>query len=133
MGKSSTPPMPGTYDPLPEHLVSELVAIGYREESVRHWSVEHARLVLRRYQIQANATIRKADVKAEQIDGAVKLTQGPIGFLRRDAAGWVGQALEANNFSDLLFAVQGAVAELTNDELKALGGYMSRKLLGDGT
>jgi len=128
-GKDTTP-IPGSYEPLPGHLVSELVAIGYRADRVDSWSVEKARLTLRRYQIHANATIRKADNTAEAIDGGAKLSQGPIGFLRRDAAVWIGQAIEKNSPDDLLFAVQGGVGELSNDELKRLGDFMIRKLSG---
>lgn len=134
VGKNSTIPMPGTYDPLPAHLVSELVTIGYREESVRHWSIEKARVTLKEYKTQADVALLRADLRAGEIDGAVKPAGGwPLTLMRQAAAVWVGQALAANNVDDLVFAVQGAVAELTNDELRALGGYMSRKLLGDGT
>jgi hypothetical protein len=126
-GKDTTP-IPGSYDPLPAHLVTELVAIGFKAERVDSWSVEKARLTLRRYQIQTNATLRKADDKAEFIDNGVKLSQGPIGFLRADAAVWIHQAIEKNDPSDLLFAVQGGVGELSNDELRRLGDYMMRRL-----
>ena len=125
---TDTPPMPGTYDPLPVHLLAELVNIGYAKGKVEHWSVEKARLTLRRHQIQANATVRRAADKADEIEGT-KIEGGPIGFLRQDAAQYIAQALSANDMGDLLFAVQGGVGELSNAELRRLGDHMARKLL----
>jgi hypothetical protein len=124
-----TAPIPGSYEPLPPHLVNELTAIGYKAEAVDSWSIEKARLTLRRYSIQANATIRRANNSAEAVDGP-KLIGGPLGVLRQDAANYCSQALAAGDAADLLFSVQGAVGELSDDELKRLAAYMVTKLAG---
>lgn len=125
---NGTIPLAGTYEPLHCGLVAELAAIGYAADKIRHWPESKARLALRRYQIQANATIRRANNAAEAVDGP-RLTHGPIGFLRAQAVAYILAALAANDMGDLLFAVQAAVAELSNDELKRLGDFMAGKLV----
>lgn len=125
-----TLPLPGTYDPLPGHLVAELVVLGYKAESIDHWTVEKARLVLRRYSIQANATIRRAHRTGESIEGVV-LMGGPIGVLRADAAREIRRALDTDDLFDLLFAVQGGIGELADCELTRFATLVEKKLLGE--
>lgn len=131
-----TLPLPGTYDPLPGHLVSELVALGYKAESVDHWTVEKARLVLRRYSIQANAAVRRAKrtgeaIDAEQAAAAAVIPGGPIGVLRLDAAREIRRSLDQDDLGDLLFAVQGGIGELADCELTRFAALIEKKLLGE--
>lgn len=126
---SHTAPLPGTYDPLPAHLVAELVVIGFKAEAVEHWTIDKARVTLRSYKADADAAMLRADLKAGEIDGPRPIA-GPLQLMRQAAAAWIGQSLTNHNADDLMFAVQGAVPELEADELKRLGEYMVRKLLG---
>lgn len=112
-------------DRAPDHLVKELVSVGFKQEDVEKWTSSRARFTLEKFRRDTSNAMSKADGVAIRNDGT---TFPPPQPERNAAAEWLASSMAKTDRHEMLLAMTNALYHYAEDELLRIASYFLTRL-----